>query len=129
MEKDFPPILSDEEFAALLKQRERFDRPEHDRWDNAGIRPPQKPTDGLPESTLEQQFAHIAQKLTAVWPSEACALLIRNLVVNDRESRQGFPQDVIEDLLMLSEINEIRLRKIGLGPASAAVSPAKPRKP
>lgn len=122
-------MLSDEEFAALLKQREQFERPEHDRWDNAGIRPPQKPTDGLPESTLEQQFAHIAQKLTAVWPSETCALLIRNLIVNDRDSRQGFPQDVVEDLLMLSEINEMRLRKIGLGPASPADSFAKLRKP
>lgn len=117
MAHDLPKILSDEEFAALLKQRKQLDRTAHDHWDNAGVRPPQKPTDGLPESTLEQQFPHIAQKLCAVWPSEACALLINNLVVNsNRDSRQGFPEEIIEDLLMLAAINEMLVRKIEFAP-------------
>lgn len=114
---DLPKILSDEEFAALLKQRRQSER-EHDHWDHTGIRPPQKPTDGLPESTLEQQFPHIAKQLCAVWPSEACALLINNLVVNrNRDARQGFPEDVIDDLLMLAAINELLVgRKMQFAP-------------
>lgn len=117
MAQYLPQILSDEEFAALLKQREQFDHSMHDGWDNAGVRPQKKPTDGLPESTIEQQFPHIARQLCAVWPSEACALLINNLVVNTRDLRQGFPEEVIEDLLMLAAINELLVRKTGSAPA------------
>ena len=124
MTQDLPEIISDDEFDALLKQREQFDRPEHDRWDNAGIRAPQKPTDGLPESSVEQKFPRIAQKLTLVWRSEACALFIKDLVVNsDRDSRQGFPVEIIEDLMMLYEINETLMPKTGLASAPPAKSP------
>ena len=115
MTEDLPKIISDEEFAALLKQREQPDRPEHDRVDNAGIRAPRKATDGLPESTVEQKFPRIAEKLTVVWPSEACSAYINNLVVNsDRDCRDGFPVEVVEDLMMLYEINEMLMRKVGL---------------
>ncbi len=100
-------MLSDEEFDKLLKEREQLPRAEHERWDNAGIRPPQQMSDGLPESCLEQQFPHVAQKLTVVWPSEACALYISGLIVNRRDTRQGFPNEVVEDLLMLHEINDM----------------------
>jgi len=116
---ELPQILSDEEFAALLKQREQFDRPEHERWNNAGPRSQPVTTDGKPESSLEQQFPHIAQKLTSVWPSEACALYLKELVVTERNTRQGFPADVVEDLLMLYAINEILLRRRGPAPAPA----------
>ena len=115
---DLPQILSDEEFAALLKQREPFDRPEHERWNTAGKRPPPPQTDGRPESTLEQQFPHIAQKLVSVWRSEACALYLNNLLVTERNTRKGFPADVVEDFLMLYAINEMLVRTM-----RAAASP------
>jgi len=116
---ELPQILSDEEFAALLKQREQFDRPEHERWNSAGARPSQPQTDGRPESTLEQKFPHIAQKLVSVWPSEACALYLNDLVVSEpqRNSRKGFPADIIEDFLMLYAINERLMRNARTPPA------------
>jgi hypothetical protein len=122
MTQDLPEMISDDEFAALLRQREQHVRSEHDRWDNTAtnIRAPHKPTDGLPEATVEQQFPHIAQKLTLIWRSEAFGLYVKNLVVNDRDTRQGFPEEVVEDLMLLYEINEMRLRGVGLGqPATA----------
>ena len=64
-------------------------------------------TDGLPASTIEQKFPHIAKKLTLAWRSEACAAYILSLLVADRPGRQGFPAEVMEDLMMLHEINEM----------------------
>lgn len=120
-EPDLPQLFSDDEFDQAQKAREKLHRAENDRWDNAGARPPPKPTDGLPECTIEQRFPRIAKKLTVIWPSEACATLIKDLIVNvDRDTRQGFPVEVIEDLLMLAEINEMLLRK---GSPSAPVPP------
>ena len=122
MSSELPKILSDEEFDKLLKVREEVPRPEHDCWDNSGIRPPAPPSDGLPESCIEQQFPHIAKKLTLAWPSDACALYIADLVVNTREARQGFPQEVLEDLLMLHEINDMLLRVGNRGQRTTAQS-------
>ena len=94
-------------------RRDQGPRPEHDRLDNKAIIATALTTDGLPESTIEQRFAHVSQHLVAMWPSEACALYIQRLVISDRGVRQGFPQDVIDDLLMLYQINEMRCREAG----------------
>ena len=112
MTKDsLPQIVSDEEFDRLLNERERAERnlrSDQNKWDNAGlVNAPRPPSDGLPECTIEQQFPRIAEKLKIVWPSEACALYLTSLLVNDRESRRGFPPEVVEDLLMLHAINEM----------------------
>lgn len=128
MSSELPQIFSLDEIDRVMAERGNAPRPENDRLDNAGIRPPPKPTDGLPESSIEQQFPHIAQKLTVVWPSEACALYINDLVVNRRDTRQGFPQEIIDDLLMLHAINDmlVSVGKRGqriAAPASAPVLP------
>jgi hypothetical protein len=110
---ELPEILSDEDFDKLLKARDEAPRSAHERWDNSALRPTRLPSDGLPESCIEQQFPHIATKLTLAWPSDACAQYITNLVVNWREARQGFPQEVINDLLMLHEINDMLINNAG----------------
>lgn len=107
---ELPTILSDKEFAARLEERKRQQRPELDCWDNKGVRPAPEPSDGLPESTIEQRFPRVADKLKVVWPSEACALYLASLLVNTRETRQGFPKEVVEDLLMLHAINDMLVR-------------------
>ena len=113
MSKELPQIISDEEFSRLLQEREKAQRAlrtEHDRWDNAGvISRGHQPSDGLPESTIEQNFPRIAQKLLVLWPSEACAMYLTSILVNTREARQGFPPKVVEDLLMLHAINDMHL--------------------
>jgi hypothetical protein len=108
---DLPKIVSDEEFAKLLEEREQAERLRtRDKWDTAAINVISEPSDGLPESTIEQKFPHVAQHLVAMWPSEACRMYLHKLIVSEREIRQGFPPVVIEDLLMLSEINDRLLR-------------------
>lgn len=117
MTEELPPILSDDEFAALLEERKRRAQPELDPWDNTGrVYTQHELGDGLPESRIEQKFPRIAEKLTTLWPSEACALYIASLLVNERDVRQGFPRTVVDDLLMLHEINDMLLKNSGRMP-------------
>ena len=107
MTDELPTLFSDNEFNAQLESREQCqvpDRPIAERRE-APVQLGPRLTDGLPESTMEQKFPHIAKKLTLAWRSEACALFLGNLIINDRPDRQGFPYDVLEDLLMLNELN------------------------
>lgn len=114
MSKELPEILSDEEFARMLEERETASRAlstTQDQWKSNPARiAARQPSDGLPESTIEQQFPRIAQKLALVWASEACAVYLTSLIVNEREARQGFPPEVLDDLLMLHSMNDMILR-------------------
>ena len=114
MSEKFPEIYSDDEFDRALQERDRAARAlrqDQNGWDNAASVPPHVPGDGLPESTIEQHFPQIAQKLILFWPSEACAAYLNNLIVTKRP-RQGFPTQVLDDLLMLHSMNDILLRSI-----------------
>jgi len=106
-----PSLLSDEEIDDLLLQRNQSQI----QLDNMG-KTASAASDGLPESTIEQRFAHVAKRLVAMWPSEACALYISKLVVPDRVGRQGFPQEVMDDLMMLYQMNDMLCRDIGVNP-------------
>ena len=88
---DLPKIVSDEEFAKLLEEREQAERLRtRDKWDTAAINVIGEPSDGLPESTIEQKFPHVVQHLVAMSPSEACRMYLHKLIVSEREIRQGF---------------------------------------
>jgi hypothetical protein len=121
--KELPEILSDEEFARMLQERDKESHAlstTRDQWKKSASIPVHQPSDGLPESTIEQYFPRIAQKLVLVWPSEACAVYLTSLIVNEREARQGFPPQVLDDLLMLHSMNDMILRS--LQPRSAVSS-------
>ena len=127
----FPTILSDEEIDAGLKKRQQT---LHDSVRATDVPDDQRPLpvdDGRPESTIEQRFPHIAKMLVAMWPSDAFILFAQRMVVADRETRAGFPGDVIEDLMMLNSINEKILKKLPPrhgGPVNTATDRG-PRKP
>ena len=112
---ELPKLFSDEEFKAQRELRERRELEERrelpDRRTEERRREPlqlgRRPSDGLPESTLEQKFPHLTKKLTGLWQSEPCAVFPNSLMISDRADRQGFPYDVLEDLIMLTEINAI----------------------
>ena len=107
MASELPQILSDEEFAALLKRREPQVGTDFGAWDSSYAFRAAPKSDGLPESTLEQRFPHIAKRLTAIWRSEECTEYLNHLVVSERETRVGFPMEVVEDLMLLHSINEM----------------------
>lgn len=110
---ELPKLFSDDEFKAQVEIRERRENPERREVQERRVEERRRettqlgrrPSDGLPESTLEQQFPHLAKKLTTLWRSEACAFFLGGLLISDRPNRQGFPYDVLEDLIMLNELN------------------------
>ena len=129
MSDELPKLFSDDEFneqRLVRERRELADRRIQER--RAQPVPALKSTDGLPQSPIEQRFPHIANKLTALWRSEACTAYLSGLTVADRPGRQGFPLDVMEDLMMLYEINDMLVEKPGFVHADTA-SPAAFRKP
>ncbi|NWG40171.1 MAG: hypothetical protein HXY27_09465 [Hydrogenophilaceae bacterium] len=56
-------------------------------------------------SHLEQKFPRIAMKLVEVWQSDACRDYLHSLLMDDRGDRQGFPAEVMDELLMLDNIH------------------------
>lgn len=133
---ELPKLFSDEEFKVQRELQERRDLEERrelpDRRTEERRREPtqlgRKPSDGRPESTLEQKFPHLAKKLTALWLSEPCAVLLSSLMISDRPDRQGFPYDVLEDLIMLTEINTMLMPKPGLGQTAKSLAPTQTAK-
>jgi hypothetical protein len=112
MSQKFPDIFPDDEFERLLQERHKAERAlstGQAEQDRSGRLLAHRPSDGLPESTIEQHFPQIAAKLIVVWPSEACAAYLNNLIVTKRP-RQGFPPEVLDDLLMLYSMNDMLLR-------------------
>ena len=50
-------------------------------------------------------FQHLAERLTAVWPTSGCAAFLDDLLLDNREgARQGFPQQVAEEIMLLQRI-------------------------
>ena len=55
-------------------------------------------------SLLEAQFPRIASELVERWLSPELDAYLDQLISHTREGRQGFPLEVMSDLLVLSEL-------------------------
>lgn len=64
-------------------------------------------------SALEQKFPRIALRLVELWESMACGAYLRSLLMDERGGRQGFPLDVMEDLILLDSIHWSNASRIG----------------
>lgn len=56
-------------------------------------------------SELEQQFPRIVMRLVELWHHASCSEYLRSLLIDERGDRQGFPPEVINDLIMLDDIH------------------------
>ncbi len=75
--------------------------------------PVQPPVDPDPRHAMERRFPHIVDRIMLLWGTPMCGDYIRSLVIMDRnESRQGFPVDLIEDLLMLDYCHSVRMNGV-----------------
>ena len=54
-----------------------------------------------PRSAIEIQFPRIVEQLVAKWNQYNCEQFLNGLMIDERGDRQGFPVNVIDDLLML----------------------------
>lgn len=53
-------------------------------------------------SAIEARFPHIARRLEALWQTPQIDLYMDSLLIDTRGSRQGFPPDVLDELMFLS---------------------------
>lgn len=64
---------------------------------------------------VNRLFPRIAKKICEVWGSDEFDSYINSLVVCDREDRQGFPPEVVSELMALSFLHDEYLREKELG--------------
>ena len=58
----------------------------------------------MPLSSLEANYQRIADELVRRWDDRGIDTYLDELIGCTREGRQGFPLDVMSDLLFLSEL-------------------------
>lgn len=57
-------------------------------------------------SAVEDQYPRIAQTLSELWGKSDCEPYLLSLVFDGRGGRQGFPNEVAEELMLLSSLME-----------------------
>jgi len=57
---------------------------------------------------LEEQFPNLLQRVTVMWGEPEALAFLQKLIVDERGGRQGFPFEVMSELLVLSGIAEAK---------------------
>lgn len=55
-------------------------------------------------SAIERRFSRIAQELAARWKQGDIDTYLNSLLLDDRGNRQGFPSDVLAEIMFLSNL-------------------------
>jgi hypothetical protein len=58
-----------------------------------------------PPSALERQFPNIARQIALLWGYREADTFFRSLWLDDRGTRQGFPVEVMSELMFLSTLH------------------------
>lgn len=58
-------------------------------------------------SELERRFPHIAGNVVQKWGKPDLLRYLDALMVDERGGRQGFPFDVLQDIMLLMEIHNL----------------------
>jgi hypothetical protein len=59
------------------------------------------------KSALEAKFPHIAEKIVLLWGYPELDKFFDKLSIDERGDREGFPADVMSDLMFLSALHNI----------------------
>lgn len=108
-----------------------FDPDEIDRripFDPTVDEPPREgpKVDPDPRHVLERRFPHIVSRVVELWNRRECAEYLRSLLVTEQgESRQGFPLELLDDLLLLDAIHGARF-PAAPQPRTSATAPRRP---
>lgn len=62
--------------------------------------------DGTVNAALER-FPRVLQRITLSWGDAECDTILSDLIIDDRGGRQGFPADVVNELLFLTKLARI----------------------
>lgn len=59
-------------------------------------------------SALEERYMRLAKEVETLWPRPECKPYLESLIMDNRANRQGFPEDVLAELVFLHKVfNEI----------------------
>lgn len=64
------------------------------------------------ESDLEKEYPRIIDNVIAFWGTQMFDEYMEYLLIMDREFREGFPYTVMSDLMMLSEVHDLRMNRV-----------------
>jgi len=56
---------------------------------------------------LELDYKRVMHSLMHLWGTQACTDYLDDLLLKDHPDRQGFPFEVAQELMLLSEIHDI----------------------
>jgi hypothetical protein len=70
-----------------------------------------KPVHSNDLSYIENHFPRIGEKITLMWGAKEFPEYLNSLMIDDRGDREGFPFEVIEEMMFLLEIHDYRLGK------------------
>ncbi len=59
-------------------------------------------------SEVEKKFPHVARNITLMWGCPEFVDYINKLIVDDRGGRQGFPTEVLDEMLFLHRLHMTR---------------------
>jgi hypothetical protein len=62
-------------------------------------------------SELESWYPHILNVIVGLWGTNELDEYLSQLIVADREDREGFPEMVMSELIMLHSFNETLINK------------------
>ena len=60
-----------------------------------------------PRSALEIQFPRILEKIIVLWGNRELDPFLTKLMVDERGDREGFPSDVMSELMFLSTLHNV----------------------
>ena len=70
-----------------------------------------EPVDRKYVSALEKGFPRVVDKILLMWGAKEFPEFLSTLMIDTRGGRQGFPFEVIQELMFLQEIHDYRLGK------------------
>lgn len=65
-----------------------------------------EPVDRKYVCALEKQFPRVVDKILLMWGAKEFPEFLSTLMIDTRGGRQGFPFDVIQELMFLQEIHD-----------------------
>jgi hypothetical protein len=98
-ESEFPKLFSFDQIDEAIPHDPTVDRAE----------PPRPVVDPDERHPLERQFPHVVDRIVGLWNTPMCDEYLQSLLLmGPGEFRQGFPPDMIEDLLLLDYCHRFR---------------------
>ncbi len=88
--------------------------------------PPPKEVEKLQVRSSIEDMPRICEAVLTLWGSDLFEKFVNGLVIDERGNRQGFSQEVMEELLMLGRVAHARVVMIG---TPSPLRKAKSRKP